>query len=146
MTTSYNYNFVCSYKDIEINQLQTIDDTDEDAKDDVYFISEEIYRHEFLMCFHLVEYDSKVVNSTVNALYTQCYKDPNFKLILDFISEHMQEPDIEMCFMQLFSYHYLYLTQQCIRQLEHTQQLCATLRNQLLTAYKIINNLQETDV
>ena len=107
MTTSYNYNFVCSYKDIEINQLQTIDDTDEDAKDDVYFISEEIYRHEFLMCFHLVEYDSKVVNSTVNALYTQCYKDPNFELILDFISEHMQEPDIEICFMQLFSYHYL---------------------------------------
>jgi hypothetical protein len=146
MTTSYNYNFVCSYKDIELNQLQTIDETNEDDKEDVYFICEEIYRHEFLICFHLAEYNSKVINTTVNALYTQCYQDPNFKLVLDFISEHMQEPDREMCFMQLFSYHYLYLTQQCIRQLEHTQQLCDTLRNQLLTAYKVINHLIETDV
>ena len=146
MTTSYNYNFVCSYKDIELNQLQKIDESNEDDKEDVYFICEEIYRHEFLICFHLVEYDDNVINSTVTKLYIKCYKDPNFKLVLDFISEHMQEPDRERCFMQLFSYHYLYLTQQCIRQLEHTQQLCDTLRNQLLTAYKVINHLIETDV
>ena len=142
MSTSYNYSFVCNYKNIELTQLQKIEDTDEDLKDDVYFLCEEIYRREFLSCFHLLEYDDHVINTTVNALYTKCYQDPNFKIVLDFISEHMQEPDIEMCFMQLFSYHYLYLTHSCIRQLEHTKALDEPLRNQLLDAYKTINHLQ----
>jgi hypothetical protein len=153
MAPSYNYDFVCSYKDIETSLLQKVEEANKPDKEDkeedteqVYFVCEEIYRHEFLMCFHLVEYDCDVINSTVTELYIKCYKDPNFKLVLDFISEHMQEPDIEMCFMQLFSYHYLYVTQQCIRQLKHTQQLCDTLRNQLLNAYKTIHHLQDPDV
>jgi len=142
MTTSYNYDFDCNYKNIELTQLQKIEDTDEDAKEYIYLYCEGLYRHEFLICFHLVDYDDNVINTTVNALYTKCYQDPHFKIILDFISEHMQEPDIEMCFMQLFSYHYLYLTHPCIQQLEHAKALGEPLRNKLLDAYKKINHLQ----
>ena len=48
----YNYALECTYKETE-KKYSNDSDPDVDA-DDVAFLCEEIYRFEFLKCFHLV--------------------------------------------------------------------------------------------
>jgi hypothetical protein len=129
----YNYIFECSYKETE-KKYSNDADPDVDT-DDVTFLCEEIYRFEFLKCFHLDEFDDDIINSHVKDLCATCSKDPRFKAILDLVSAHMKEPDLEICFMQLFSYHFLYLTQACIKQLYVCKQLGETCQQELIQAY-----------
>lgn len=133
----YNYTFDCTYKETEIKYFNdsTVD------TDDVAFLCEEIYRFEFLKCFHLDEFDDKVINSHVKVLCATCLKDNRFKAILDLVSAHMKEPDLEICFMQLFSYHFLYLTQACIKQLYACKQLGETTQQDLIVEYNRMYNL-----
>jgi hypothetical protein len=127
----YNYTFECTYKAIE---QKYFNDATVDA-DDVLFLCEEIYRFEFLKCFNLDEFDDNVINSLVKTLCADCYKDVRFKAIIDLVSAHMNEPDLEMCFMQLFSYPYLHITQSCIKQLYTCKQLGETTQQCLIDAY-----------
>lgn len=132
---TYNYTFECSYKDIENKYFN---DT-EVEKDDVLFLCEEIYRFEFLKCFNLDDFDDNIINSLVKKLYTDCYKDERFKVIIHLVSEHMQEQDLEICFMQLFSYPFLHLTQMCIKQLYTCKQLGETTQRCLIYEYNRVN-------
>jgi hypothetical protein len=133
----YNYTLECSYKETEkkYSNDATVD------PDDVAFLCEEIYRFEFLKCFHLDEFEDDIINSYVKDLCATCSKDPRFKAILDLVSAHMKEPDLEMCFMQLFSYHFLHLTQSCIKQLYTYKQLGEITQQQLIQAYKCLYEL-----
>jgi hypothetical protein len=137
----YNYTFECTYKETEKKYLNDADnDPDVDA-DDVAFLCEEIYRFEFLKCFHLDEFEDDIINSYVKDLCATCSKDPRFKAIIDLVSAHMKEPDLEMCFMQLFSYHFLHLTQACIKQLYMCKQLGETVQQELIQAYNRLHEL-----
>ena len=133
----YNYTFICTYKETEIKYLNdvTVD------KDDVLFLCEEIYRFEFLKCFHLDDFDDDVINLCVKDLCATCSKDERFKAIIDLVSAHMKEPDLEICFMQLFSYNFLHLTQACINQLYACKQLGEMTQQQLMDAYNSLYDL-----
>ncbi len=135
----YNYNFECSYKNIELKYLNdaTVDG------DDVVFLCEEIYRFEFLKCFHLDEFEDDIINLYIKDLCATCSKDLRFKAILDLVSVHMNEPDLEICFMQLFSYPYLHLTQACINQLYSCKHLGEATQQCLIDAYNRENGLHE---
>jgi hypothetical protein len=132
---SYNYTFDCTYKDIENKYFND----NKVEVDDVLFLCEEIYRFEFLKCFNVDEFDDNVVNSLVKKLCADCCKDLRFKAIIDLVSEHMQEQDLEICFMQLFSYPYLHLTQSCIKQLYTCKQLGEVTQQCLIDAYNRVN-------
>ena len=135
----YNYTFECTYKDIELKYLNdAVADVD---ADDVTFLCEEIYRFEFLKCFHLDEFEDNIINLYVKDLCAICSKDGRFKAIIDLVSAHMDEPDLEICFMQLFSYNFLYLTQACIKQLYACKQLGESAQQDLMQAYKRLYNL-----
>ena len=134
---SYNYTFECTYKDAE---NKYINDKEVDA-DDVLFLCEEIYRFEFLKCFNLDEFDDNIINALVKKLCADCCKDDNFKTIIDLVSVHMKEPDLEICFMQLFSYNFLHLTQACINQLYACKQLGEMTQQQLMDAYNSLYDL-----
>ena len=136
---SYNYTLECTYKETE-KKYSNDADTDVDS-DDVAFLCEEIYRFEFLKCFHLDEFDDDIINSHVKVLCEFCSKDQQFKAILDLVSAHMKEPDLEICFMQLFSYHFLHLTQACIKQLYVCKQLGETEQQELMQAYNRLYEL-----
>ena len=136
---SYNYTLECTYKETE-KKYSNDADTDVDS-DDVAFLCEEIYRFEFLKCFHLDEFDDDIINSHVKVLCEFCSKDQQFKAILDLVSAHMKEPDLEICFMQLFSYHFLHLTQACIKQLYVCKQLGETVQQELMQAYNRLYEL-----
>jgi len=135
----YNYTFECTYKETE-KKYSNNADADVDI-DDVAFLCEEIYRFEFLKCFHLDEFEDDIINLYVKELCATCSKDPRFKAILDLVSAHMKEPDLEMCFMQLFSYHFLYLTQACIKQLHTCKQLGEIAQQELIQAYNRLYEL-----
>lgn len=133
----YNYTLVCTYKETETKYLN---DTAVDPND-VVFLCEEIYRFEFLKCFHLDEFEDDIINLYVKDLCATCSKDPRFKAILDLVSAHMKEPDLEMCFMQLFSHHFLHLTQACIKQLYVCKQLGENAQQELMQAYNRLYEL-----
>ncbi len=137
----YNYTLECTYKETEKRYSNNVDADPDVDSDDVAFLCEEIYRFEFLKCFHLDEFEDDIINSHVKDLCATCSKDERFKAILELVSAHMKEEDLEICFMQLFSYHFLYLTQACIKQLYVCKQLGEICQQELIQAYKCLYDL-----
>jgi hypothetical protein len=135
--SSYNYDFVCTYKDVEEkciydlhhpekkeeNLVKTLDkaieengepsDSDED-EENIYFLCEEIYRIEFIKCFNLEDFDDNIINAQVKNLFDLCKGHEEFSRIIELVKNKTGYEDLEICFMQLFSYELFYLTHDCI--------------------------------
>ena len=116
--SSYNYDFVCTYKDVEekcIYDLHNLEkkeekvlngepsDSDED-EENIYFLCEEIYRIEFIKCFNLEDFDDDIINAQVKNLFDLCKGNEEFSKIIQLVKEKTGDEDIEICFMQLFSF------------------------------------------
>jgi hypothetical protein len=126
--SSYNYDFVCTYKDIEEKCIYDLhypekkeenllngepSDSDED-EENIFFLCEEIYRIEFIKCFNLEEFDDNIINVQVKHLFDLCKGHEEFSRIIELVKNKAGYEDLEICFMQLFSYELFYLTHNCI--------------------------------
>lgn len=126
--SSYNYDFVCTYKDVEekciydlhnpeIKEERVLNgepsDSDED-EENIYFLCEEIYRIEFLKCFNLEEFDDNIISGQVKQMFDLCKVHEEFRRIIELVKNKTGDEDIEICFMQLFSYEFFYLAHNCI--------------------------------
>ena len=143
--SSYNYEFVCTYKDVEekcIYDLHNLEkkeekvlngepsDSDED-EENIYFLCEEIYRIEFIKCFNLEDFDDDIINAQVKNLFDLCKGHEEFSKIIQLVKEKTGDEDIEICFMQLFSYELFYLTHNCIGKIHKSQPLDAAIVTKL---------------
>jgi hypothetical protein len=147
--SSYNYDFVCTYKDVEEKCIYDLhhpekkeekelngepSDSDED-EDNIYFLCEEIYRIEFIKCFNLEEFDDDIINAQVKGLFDLCKGHEEFSKIIHLVKEKTGDEDIEICFMQLFSYELFYLTHNCIGKIHKSQPLDTSI------VTKMVNHL-----
>jgi hypothetical protein len=140
----YNYNFECTYKDVEKKYLDEFkkkenkDEDDVEDEDDIYFLCEEIYRIEFIKCFNLEEFNDDVINACVKELFDECIKNFDFNKIIHLVKDKTGDPDLELCFMQLFAYDMFFYTHKCIGQLHS----CNNIDNVLIkTLMKKIQHL-----
>ena len=138
----YNYNFECTYKDIEKKYLEELltkntdeqptdttkvcdgdDNNDDECEDDIYFMCEEIYRIEFLKCFNLDDFNDDIINAHVKELFELCKEDIIFKPVINLVKNHLKEEDLELCFMQLFAYDLFFYTHNCIKQIKNDMEI-----------------------
>ena len=136
----YNYNFECTYKDVEKKYLGKVltkktdaqptdttkvcdGDNDDECEDDIYFMCEEIYRIEFLKCFNLVEFNDDIINAHVKELFELCKDNITFKHVINLVKTKLKEEDIEICFMQLFAYDLFFYTHNCIKQIKNDMEI-----------------------
>jgi hypothetical protein len=113
----YNCDVIITYKQTEEKFLSDKEvNNDSDDVNDVYFLCEEIYRIELLKIFNLTEFNTDIINNNVHHVFTQCVKYTRFKELLDVLNT-CNSDDLEVVFMQLFSYDLLYISHSCIAQL-----------------------------
>jgi len=152
--SSYNYDVVCTYKDVEekciydlynpeikeekdVNLDKAIEENGEpsDLREDeenIYFLCEEIYRIEFLKCFNLEEFDDNIISGQVNQLFDLCKVHEEFRRIIELVKNKTGDEDIEICFMQLFSYEFFYLAHNCIGKIHKNQLLDTAIVTKLV--------------
>lgn len=117
----YNTNFNCTYhKLMYVKNPELIDK------------SQTIYRHDFLKCLNLTEYNDDLVNSVVTELFKKIEHNNIFSIILEKLEKSLEKTttgmlslfysneenkDKSTIFMFLLSYDYLFLFNECIKEL-----------------------------
>ena len=122
----YNTSYVCTYHTEEIFHNQTMIDKvmegEPDEKIDISqltdydkeFISDAIYRQEFLNIFHLEDYDDKLIGERIEMIYKMVKDYEPFKCCIQKAIDSFVFADELIGTMLLFSYHNMYLTHLCI--------------------------------
>jgi len=116
--------FECIYKKVELKHLSELPKLanglfDPEEEEDIMYLCEEVYREEFLKFFRVTSFEEGIINKHVNKLFELVKGNEMFSKMLDTISSKscIFEEDMELAFMQLFSYQFFYLTHECIKQL-----------------------------
>jgi hypothetical protein len=116
--------FDCTYKKVELKYLAELPkdldgQRDKEAEEDILFLCEEVYREDFLKFFKTNTFDDSLINKKVSELLKLCQGNERFIKIFSLLSAKISifREDIEQTFMQLFSYHFFYLTHDCMKQL-----------------------------
>lgn len=122
----YNTSYVCTYHTEEIfgNQamIDKIMEDEEDEKIDISqltdydkeFISDAIYRQEFLNIFNLEDYDDKFIGERIEMIYNLVKDYEPFRFCIQKAINSFAFADELVGIMLLFSYQNMYLTHLCI--------------------------------
>jgi len=116
----YNTKMICTYYyyDDELKQkipgeLMNMNLVFEQQPDDVCDL---IYQTDYLQIFGLVEFDYNVINAEMKRIYELSGVKSNAKLqeCMKKVANMFLSEDLELGFMVLFSYDYLFATHLCI--------------------------------
>ena len=116
----YDIHFLVKYKSIEEELLQKIEDgEDEYDKEDVFFIAENLYRHEILTVLQINDITNSSIDSMIVELWPKMKENSSFLEIIDMYKD--KYPSIfndnnELCFIGMFCYNLFYLLHPCICQ------------------------------
>lgn len=127
----YNTSYLCSYHTDEIfgnhtmiNEIMNDDDDCLETVDqidisqltdyDKEFISDAVYRQEFLNILSLEEYDEQLVNERIEILYDLVKDYEPFKCCIQKARDSFIFADDFVGMMILFSYYNMHLTHLCI--------------------------------
>lgn len=122
----YNTSYVCTYHTEEIFGNQSMIDkimNDEDTEPtdikeltdfDKEFISDVIYRQEFLNILNLEDYDDQLIGERIELIYKLVKDYPPFKNCIQKAIDSFIFADDLVGIMLLFSYHNMHLTHLCI--------------------------------
>lgn len=117
----YNTKCICSYyyydtemkKKIQyVSFIEQVNNVDEENSD----ICDLIYQSDYLQIFGLVEYNDIAINAEIKKLYENDLVKTNVKLkeCMKKTASMFLSEDLELGFMVLFSYDYLFATHLCI--------------------------------
>jgi hypothetical protein len=122
----YDTSYVCTYhtndiyfnknvideinKELENEELEISELTDYDKE----FISDAVYRQEFLNILNLEEYDEKLVMERIDCIYNLVKDYKPFKECIDSAVKTFIYSDDIVGLMILFSYYNMHLTHACL--------------------------------
>lgn len=114
MELSYNTKYVCSYNDSDVfleSELEVLNDHEK------MFVRDALYRRDICNIFKIEDqcFDEKIINDNISKLYKYINGEKFLKSCIVKISEKfMNSFELEVGFLILFSFDYLYLAHSCI--------------------------------
>lgn len=133
----YNTKYICSYNDSDIFLESELEILNEEEQ---IFIRDALYRRDLCNIFNIQEqcFDEKIINDNINKLY----KIINGEIFLEYCiskvsSNFFNNLDLELGFIILFSFDYLYLVHSCISEFIETGKISET-NESLLKLKKIL--------
>lgn len=106
----YNVDHVCIY-----NYEVSIPEISEHEK---YIIQHKLYKQDLLSIFSLDEFNETQLNIQIRQLYQDLNLNEELKSILKKAASQVMSTDEELGFIALFSFDYLYVTHDCIKDLK----------------------------
>ncbi len=120
---NYNTKYVCSYNDSDVfleSEIQVLND------DEKNFIREALYRRDLCNIFNIEDQvlDEKLISDNISNLYKLINGQKFLNLCITTISnKFFCSSDLELGFMVLFSFDYLYLAHNCISEFIESGQI-----------------------
>jgi hypothetical protein len=123
---NYNTKYVCSYNDSDVFLESELEILNEDEKN---FIREALYRRDLCNIFNIDDQilDEKKISDNISNLYKLINGQNFLNLCITKISNNFFcSSDLEVGFMVLFSFDYLYLAHHCISEFIETGKIDET--------------------
>ena len=134
---NYNTKYVCSYNDSDVffeSELEILNDYEKN------FVRDALYRRDLCNIFNIDDqcFDEKIITNMISTLFKNINSEKFLKSCITKISNKILcSSDLELGFMMLFSFDYLYLTHPCICEFIETGKINET-NNSLIELKKII--------
>ena len=133
----YNTKYVCSYNDSDVFLESEIQILSEDEKQ---FVRDALYRREVCNIFNIEDqlFDEKIITNIICSLYKNINGEKFIELCATKTSNKIFcNSDLELGFLILFSFDYLYLLHPCICEFIETGKISET-NNSLVKLKKIL--------
>ena len=110
----YNTKYLCSYNDSDIflqSEIEILNDTEKQ------FVRDALYRRDLCNVFKIDDqcFDEKIINNIISNLYKNINGEKFLEsCILKVSNNFFSNVDLELGFIVLFSFDYLYLVHPCI--------------------------------
>ena len=132
----YNTKYVCSYNDSDVFLESEIEILNDDEKQ---FVRDALYRRDLCNIFKIEDeyFDEKIITNIINALYVSINGEKFLESCIIKVSNNFFSNDLELGFLILFSFDYLYLVHPCICEFIETGKIIET-NNSLLELKKIL--------
>ena len=114
MELSYNTKYVCSYNDSDVFLESEIKILNEHEKQ---FVRDALYRRDLCNIFNIHDqcFDEKIINDIISNLYKNINGEKFLESCVSKVSSiFFNNVDLELGFLILFSFDYLYLLHPCI--------------------------------
>jgi len=144
----YNTSYVCSYHTEDIfgnqNMVDKIMEDETEEKIDISqlteydkeFISDAVYRQEFLNVFNLEDYDDTLIGERIEMIYNMVKDYEPFKCCIQKAIDSFIFADDLVGLMLLFSYHNMHITHLC---------MCDFIKNGTMSDENLENLKKELD-
>ena len=115
----YNTKYVCSYNDSDVFLESEIEILNDDEKQ---FVRDALYRRDLCNIFKIEDeyFDEKIITNIINALYVSINGEKFLESCIIKVSNNFFSNDLELGFLILFSFDYLYLVHPCISEFIET--------------------------
>jgi len=120
----YNAKYKCTYHILKNEKIE------EDVEMNEYDISDLAYKYDFLQIFHLEDFDNEVINKCVYEIYEICIQHKELKKCMT----HLNNNELSIGFMTMFSYDYLFLLHPCLSELIENNEISEISINALKNA------------
>jgi hypothetical protein len=133
----YNTKYVCSYNDSDVFFESESVILSENEK---IFVREALYRRDLCNIFNIQDqcFDEKIITPIICDLFKNINGEKFIKSCMTKISNNFfYSSDLELGFMILFSFDYLYLAHPCMCEFIETGKICET-NNSLIELKKIL--------
>ena len=110
----YNTKYLCSYNDSDIflqSEIEILNDTEKQ------FVRDALYRRDLCNVFKIDDqcFDEKIINNIISNLYKNINGEKFLESCISKVSNNFfSNVDLELGFIVLFSFDYLYLVHPCI--------------------------------
>ena len=119
----YNTKYVCSYNDSDVfldSELEILNDYEKN------FVRDALYRRDLCNIFNIEDqcFDEKIITNMINALFKNINGEQFLESCITKISnKFFCNSDLELGFLILFSFDYLYLVHPCISEYIETDKI-----------------------
>ena len=110
----YNTKYICSYNDSDIflqSEIEILNDIEKQ------FVRDALYRRDLCNVFKIDDqcFDEKIINNIISNLYKNINGEKFLESCISKVSNNFfSNVDLELGFIVLFSFDYLYLVHPCI--------------------------------
>jgi hypothetical protein len=132
----YNTKYVCSYNDSDVFLESEIEILNDDEKQ---FVRDALYRRDLCNIFKIDDeyFDEKLITNIITALYSNINGEKFLESCITKVSSIFFSNDLELGFLILFSFDYLYLVHPCISEFIESGKISET-NNSLIKLKKIL--------
>jgi hypothetical protein len=120
----YNTKYVCSYNDSDVFLESELKILNEDEKQ---FVRDALYRRDLCNIFKIDDqcFDEKIINDVISNLYKNINGEKFIESCISKVSSiFLNNVDLELGFLILFSFDYLYLLHPCLSEFIETGKIC----------------------